>query len=172
MEEIAGLGAVDVGFAVPAFTADGVAAKFIFGFVEIDEAADEEVEAAVVVIIEPDSAAAPAGSCHAGFGGYVGEGAVAIIAIERIAERLRRRVEIAGAAVDQVDVHPAVVVVVEEAAAGADGFGEIPFGGAAVGVGPGDFCGGGRHFFEGGSDRWQQAGAACGEVAEAEAGAG
>ncbi len=206
VEEIAGLGAVDIGFAVPAFAGDGVAAEFIFGFVEIDEAADEEVEAAVVVIIEPDGAAAPAGSGDAGFGGDVGEsavaiivienaagilrdveigeavgvviadgdahavgvsghagffgdvgeGAVAIIAIERVAQRLRRSVEIAGAAVDEVDVHPAVVVVIEEAAAGADGFGEIPFGGAAVGVGPVDFGDGGRHFFEGGSGRWRQ----------------
>src|SRR5205823_1740939 len=37
----------------------------------------------------------------------------------------RWRVKIAGAAVDQINVHPAVVVVIEKCAAGALGFGQI-----------------------------------------------
>src|ERR1700683_3553363 len=219
VEQIAGLGSIDIWFAVPAFAGEGVAAEFIFGSVEIHEAADEQIEAAVIVVIKPDGAAAPAGSGDAGFGGdvaesavaviaiedavrvlrdvevgetvgiviadsdahavgvagdsgffgYVGESAVAIIAIECVAQGLRRTVEIAGPAVDEVDVHPAVVVVIEEAAAGADGFRQIPFGRAAVGVCPVDSGGGGRHFFEGGRGGRQYAGTICGEMAEAEA---
>src|ERR1700691_5528439 len=222
VEQIAGLGSIDIWFAVPAFAGEGVAAEFIFGSVEIHEAADEEIEAAVVVVIKPDGAAAPAGSGDAGFGGdiaesavaiiviedavrvlrdvevgetvaiviadsdahavgvtrdagffgHVGESAVAIIAIECVAQGLRRSVEIAGAAVDEIDVHPAVVVVVEEAAAGADGFGEIPFGRSAVAVRPVDFGGGRRHFFKGGRGGWEHAGAIRRDMAETEAAAG
>ncbi len=52
---------------------------------------------------------------NAGFFGHVGESAVAIVVVERVAQRLGRIVKIALATVDEVDVHPAVVVVVEKA---------------------------------------------------------
>ena len=167
-------------------------------FGEIDEAADEEIEAAVVVVIEPDGAGGPAGSGNAGFFGDVGEGAVAIVAIENaaailrdveigetvgvvvangdahavaaagdagffgdireravaivavegVAERSGRSPKIAGATVDEVDVHPAVVVVIEEGAAGTGGFGEKFLGGMATGVDEIDAGSGFRNFGE------------------------
>ena len=56
---------------------------------EIDEAADEQVEAAVVVVIEPNGADAQPGAATPGFFGDVGEGAVAVIAVEDAAAVLR-----------------------------------------------------------------------------------
>lgn len=47
-------------------------------------------------------------------------------------------IEIRGAGVDQEDVHPAVVVEVEEGAAGSHGFREVALGGEGVVVGPDD----------------------------------
>src|SRR5271169_6469981 len=73
VKKIAGLGAVDVGLAVPTLAGDGVAAEFVFRFIEVHEAADEEVQPAVVVIIKPYGAAAPAGSGDTGFRGDVCE---------------------------------------------------------------------------------------------------
>jgi len=161
--------------------ADLVAAAFeLFDAGVVDEAADEEVELAIIVVIEPDGAGGPAwsgepgffgdvseravlvvfvqdafavggdeqvrpavvvvipdGDAHAEVGagdadffGDVGEAAVAIIFVEGVADGLGggRRPKIAGAAVDEEDVHPAVVVEVEKCDAGAEGFGEIAAG--------------------------------------------
>ena len=154
-----------------------VAAKCVFGLREIAEAADEEIELAIVVVVEPDGATTPAGRRHAGLVRHVGESAIAIVvienaarvlghvqvgqaiavvvahrhphpvgaaahtglrgdvaegpipvvAIEGVAQRGRRRIEVAGTAVDQVNVHPAVVIVVQKCAARADRFRQIHF---------------------------------------------
>ena len=47
---------------------------------------------------------------------------LSIVAVERVAQRMRWVVEIALAAVDQINVHPAVVVIIEKSAARAAGF--------------------------------------------------
>src|SRR5580704_2667523 len=153
---------VDAGDAIPTLVRLQVAAEFVLGFVEVDEAADKEIEAAVVVVVEPDGAGAPAAGGDAGFGGDVGEStvavvviedargvlrhvnirkavaivvangdahavgvatdagflcdvskcAVAIVFVERVAQRRIRIEEVALAAIDEINVHPAVVVVV------------------------------------------------------------
>ena len=143
----------------------------------IDEAADEQIEPAVVVVVEPDGAGRPAGrfarpafsvtsrecavaivadrecsarrrsrkyrasrrcrnrrprrpcrTCHPrtpALFGHIGKCSVAIVFVERVANGLRRLEEIARTAVDQVDVHPAVVVVIEKGAPGSQGLGQI-----------------------------------------------
>jgi hypothetical protein len=194
MEEPAGHGFVDARFAVVTFARAVTAAPDVFLPAEVGEAADEEVQAAIVVVIEPDGARRPPGSCKAGLCGHVGKGAVAVIAIqdasgilgdveigqavavviadrnahavgasgnprlfgdvgkraipvvpvEGIAKRLQGIIEIARAAVDEVDVHPAVVVVIEESAAGADGFREKHCRRKARGVSPSDAAAFGR----------------------------
>ena len=80
--------------------------------------------------------------------GHVGEGAVAIVLVERVANRLRGLVEIARAAVHQVDVHPAVVVVIEEGAAGAHGLGQVVLGRCGVVVNPANAAGFRRDLLE------------------------
>ncbi len=65
---------------------------------------------------------------YAGLFGDIGECAVAIVLVQRIANGFGRLAEIAGAAVDQEDIHPAVVVIIEESAAGAQASGKYRLG--------------------------------------------
>ena len=175
-----------------------VVAKEVVGFSVIDIAADEQVQAAVIIVVEPDGAGCPTRRFHTGaFGdigkgavtvvavknavtvggheeigptvvvvvpdhhphperaacytrrfGDIGKGAVAVVAVERIAQRLGRFVEIAGAAVDQVDVHPAVVVVIEKRTARAYRLGQVTLGRHGIFVHPGNPARGRRHFFK------------------------
>src|ERR1700682_6240514 len=130
-------------------------------FAEIHEASDEQVQAAIFIVVEPHGAGSPSGSgesrffryiekrsvsvivikdaaavlgdvqvrktvaveipdrdalskdarSHTGFFRYVGERPVAIVLIQRVAQRGIGIVEIALAAVDQINVHPAIIVV-------------------------------------------------------------
>jgi hypothetical protein len=128
MEEPAARGSVDARNAVVALFGLFVSAKFVFAFVEFDEAADEEIEFAVIVVIKPDGAGSPAGSREASFFGDVGEGAIAIVAIENAAAVLR-----------DVHVRQAVAVVVADGnahavAAGRDAgfFGDVGEGAVAI----------------------------------------
>ena len=166
----------------------------------IDEAADKEIEFAVIVVIEPDGASGPArsgdtgfvgdvgeggvavvlvkdafavgsdehvrpvvvveiadGDAHAevsagdtGFFGDVGEGAVAIVFVKSIADGLGRwrLPKIAGAAVDEEDVHPSVVVEIEKGATGAERFGEVAARRDGIFVDPVDMAGGRRDLEE------------------------
>src|SRR5580693_9206945 len=142
-------------------------AGFIQFFAEFGELPDEEIEAAVIVIIEPNRARSPprrsysrlfgnirertvaivviedaaavlrhidirktvavvithgnalpvTAGRHPGSFRYIGERAVAIVFIEGVAQRQVRCEEIALPAIYQIDVHPAIVVVVEKCAA-------------------------------------------------------
>src|SRR5262249_54128346 len=141
-----------------------IAAELVFGFIELDKAADKEIELAVVVVVEPNRARCPPGSRNssffrdvsecavavvavenaaavlrdvevgksvavviangdahavatggdAGLFGDVSERAIAIILVEGVAQRRVGREEITFATVDEVDIHPAVVVEVKE----------------------------------------------------------
>ena len=75
--------------------------------VEVDVVADEEVEVAVLVVVEEGAAGVPAQAVleEAGLFGDVGEGAVAVVAVEGVL-----------AVVADEEVVPAVVVVVADAA--------------------------------------------------------
>src|SRR5208282_1539631 len=117
------------------------------------ELRDTEVGESVAVVITDGDAHAVSAACHSSLFRYVGEGAVAIVPVERIAERARRRIKICLAAVDQIDVHPAVVVVVEEGTPGAARFRQVLFGGLAGGVNPRDAAAGRRNLLEGGLRR-------------------
>jgi hypothetical protein len=163
-----------------------VAAEDVLAEAELDEAADEEIEPPVVVIVEPHGARRPAGrgdsrlaghigecgvavvavedapavrrdeeireavivivadrdahperaAADACFLGHVGERAVAVVSVQRVAQRLRRRVEVARAAVHQIDVQPPVVVEIEERAARAHRLRQVPLVGHRVLVHP------------------------------------
>ena len=75
--------------------------------VEVDVVGDEEVEVAVAVVVEERAAGVPSGLRlqEACFGGDIGEGAVAVIAIE----------DILSVVADE-EIVPAIVVVVADAA--------------------------------------------------------
>src|SRR5580692_5643100 len=138
----------------------------VLGFVKLHKAADKQIQAPVIVIIEPDSARRPSRSgnpsllgnvrksaiavvviknasavlghvdirkaisvvianghslpitpCrYPGFLCYIGECAIAIVAVESIPERRSRSKKVTLSAVDKINVQPAVIVVVEKSA--------------------------------------------------------
>ena len=83
-----------------------------------------------------------------GLVGDVGERAVAVVLVEGVLQRRLRREEVGRAAVDHEDVHPAVVVVVEERHARPHGLGQVSVGRHRVVVHPGDAARRRRDFFE------------------------
>ena len=92
---------------------------------------DEEIVEAVVVVVADGDRRRPAGARQAGLRGHVGERAVAIVLVQAVGRAGGRAFE-ARAAEDE-DIQPAVVVVVEEGDAAADGFEDVGLGvGAAV----------------------------------------
>jgi hypothetical protein len=175
---------------------------------ELDEAADEQIQPAVVVVIEPHGARRPARCGDTGLVRHVGESsvaivliqdaaavrrheqvrktvivvitdgnahperaagdtsrighvrecAVAVVPVERIFQRPFRFEEIARTAVDEIDVHPAVVVEVEERAPGADGLRQIPVRRHRVLVAPCDPALRCRHLFEQRARRFRRSG--------------
>ena len=86
---------------------------------------DVEVFPSVVVVVADADALAPAGCGEAGFRGDVGEGAVVIVAVEVVGGRLPGGKSFELGAIDQEDVGPSVVVVVEDGDAGAGGFDDV-----------------------------------------------
>src|SRR2546426_8309616 len=100
---------------------------------------DEQVRISVVVIVAYRYTHAESGARgDAGLFRYISERAVAIILVERVARRLQRFIEIRWTAVHQVQIHPAVVVIIEECAAWTECLGEIPFGRHGVLMHPSD----------------------------------
>ena len=87
-----------------------------------------EIEVAVAVVVGRRAAHAPTRITDPGRAGIVRKGAVAHVAVEGVG-RGRGRVGIAfqPRAVDQVDVEPAIAVVVEESTAAAFGLDDVVF---------------------------------------------
>ena len=115
-------------------------AAAILGYIKIGEA--------VPVIITNGDSHAVTSAAHAGLFGDLREGSVAIIVIEGIPKRRIWREEITTAAIDEIDIHPAVVVVVEKSAAGAGRLGKVVIGRPSVVMLPGDSAYRGRHDLE------------------------
>ncbi len=74
--------------------------------VKVDVVGDHEIDEAIAVVVAESGAGGPAAVGDSGFCGHVGEGAVAVVAIENI-----------PAEAGDVDVGPAIVVVVAHGAA-------------------------------------------------------
>ena len=75
---------------------------------------DEKVVEAIVVVIADADAHGPARIGKPGFLGDVGEGAIAVVFVQAIAGSGRNTVQ--ATAGEQEDIHPAIVVVVDEGA--------------------------------------------------------
>src|SRR5438874_5709264 len=86
--------------------------------------------------------------CNARLPRNVCECAVPVVVIESVAKRRLRVIEVATTAVDQVDVHPAVVVVIEEGTAGSSSFRQKHLRRAPVTVHPSDPTDRWRNLFE------------------------
>src|SRR5580704_10733592 len=75
---------------------------------------DVDILEAVAVIVSNRHALTVSTSANSCLGSHVGKCPVSVIAIQSIAKRRIGIEEIAFAAVDQINVHPAIIVVVEE----------------------------------------------------------
>src|SRR5262249_42320385 len=97
---------------------------------------DEQIGVAVVVVVAGADALAPAAAGDAGLRGDVGERAVAVVPIEMAhwCGVVRRR---QAGAVDEKDVRPAVVVVVEDRDAAAGRLEDVLLGALAADDGAG-----------------------------------
>src|SRR5262249_53138430 len=113
-----------------------------------------EIGKPIKVVIGHSNAHSVASAWHASLLRYVGKRAIAIVTIQRVAKRGLWVEEIAAAAIDQIDVHPAVIVVVEEGAAGSGSLRQVVLSGTAVYVSPCDSCRAGRQLLEQWVSRW------------------
>ena len=91
----------------------------------LSEVGDEQIVPPVVIIITNTTSLAPPGASDASFQGYVGKGAIAVVA-----EKMRSRLAACGKAlesgsVDQEDVEPAVIVVIVESNTASRGFEQV-----------------------------------------------
>ena len=107
-----------------------------------------EIRPAVAIVVTDRDTHAVGIPRHASFLRHVRKCAVAVVAIECVAEWSRRFIEIARSAIRKVDVHPAVVVVVEERAARAYGLRQVHFRRLTTDVNPRYTAGRGRNFFK------------------------
>ena len=82
---------------------------------------------AVTVEIGGDYAVGPAGIRQAGLFGYVRESAVAIVAIESATRGMRVVGGVHGERIREINVHTAIIVVVEEGNPAANRFDDILF---------------------------------------------
>ena len=78
---------------------------------------NEDVRPPVVVVITDGNAHSESSARHARSFGHIGERAVAIVLVKCIVDRLSGGPEITRPAVHQVDIHPAIVVVIQKCAA-------------------------------------------------------
>src|SRR5215471_12104224 len=88
--------------------------------------ADKDVVVTVVVKIADAHSLSPTRSGEPGFRGHVSESAVAVIVIEMICGCLAGGHPIKPSPVDQDDVFPSVIVVINEACPATSGFKQIP----------------------------------------------
>ena len=90
----------------------------------LPQCGNEQIIETVVVVIADRNTESVHGDCQSGLAGNVGKCAVVIIVVEL--ESGRATVRMAGEifAVDQDDIRISIIVVVNESAAGAHGFGQ------------------------------------------------
>ena len=85
---------------------------------------NKQIREPIAIVITDRYAHTIAAAGNTGCHRHVDECAVPIIAVKRVAQRLIGIIEVAAPTVDQINVHPTVVVVIEKSAAGASRFWE------------------------------------------------
>src|SRR5260370_42567168 len=107
-----------------------------------------EVRKAVAVVISDGDAHSVATALDTGLLRHIRECPIAIVAVQRVTQRRVRVVEVTFAAVDEVYVHPAVVVVIQESAPGPGGFRQVVVRRTAIDMPKRDAAGGRQYFLE------------------------
>ena len=100
-----------------------------------------EIRKSIAVVIADGNSHSVCVPGHSGFHSHIGESAITVIAIERVPQGLWRTVEITGPAVDEVNIHPAIVVVIEKCATRSDRFWKVRHRRASVHMHPCDSAG-------------------------------
>ncbi len=97
-----------------------------------------EVGKSISIVVPHGYALSVAPGCDARFFGDIGKTAVVIIAVEGVAQGWSRVKEVTFATVHEIDIHPAVIVVVEECTSGTRRLRQILRRGFTAGVRPGN----------------------------------
>src|SRR5207245_1828687 len=84
-----------------------------------------EVGKAIAIIVPYRCPHAVPTTSNLGFFGDVGKGSVSIVVIQCVFQRWIRVEKIAAAAVHQIDVHPAIIVIIQEGTASSGSFRKI-----------------------------------------------
>ena len=87
---------------------------------------DEDVFETVVIVISDGDAHSKQFRIQASGSGDIAKGPIVIVAVKGCTQLPRRTIKAAGTGIHQEDVHPAVVVVVEDRDACARHLGKIP----------------------------------------------
>src|ERR1700722_5959400 len=102
---------------------------------------DVEVFPSVVVVIAYADALAPAGGGQASLHSHIGEGSIVVVAVEMVGGGPSVGKAFESGSIDEEDVRPSIVVVIEDGDAGPGGFDNVFFRGqAAENVGEGQSC--------------------------------
>src|SRR5436309_1895960 len=84
---------------------------------------DKQIVPAVIVIVSDTDALAPASVRDSGAGGDIGESPIAVVLVESADGRLSRRpTRFKARPVDEKDVEPAVIVIINKSATASGGF--------------------------------------------------
>src|SRR5206468_2381850 len=109
---------------------------------------DKEIWPAIVVVIAHRDAHAEGAARHSRLLRDVGKSSITVVLVECIAQRFGRVVEIGRAAIDQIEIHPAVVVVVQKRDTGTERLREEVLLRYGVLVDPSDAALRRRHLYE------------------------
>src|SRR5207302_8477065 len=100
------------------------------------------------VIMADCQALAVSSSGNTGLAGYVSERAIAVVAIQRVAQRRLWIEEVALSAIAQINVHPSIIVIVKKRATGSSGYGQVLYGRSAAAMHPADPTPSWRHLLK------------------------
>src|SRR5882672_3121960 len=113
----------------------------VTGYVEIDPA--------IAIVITGGDTHAKRAAGHSGFVGHVCKRPIMIVVIKGIPQRLNGSVEVRKPAIDQIDIHPAIVVIIEKGTARPNCLRQIAIVRVRVVMNPGDAALLSWHFHEG-----------------------
>ena len=99
---------------------------------------DEQINIAIAVVVSRRGTHPKPAASHTGDFCHVRESAVPIVAIQRILQRLGRREEVGRTAVDKVEIHPTIAVIVEDGDPGTHRLRQMPLRGFCVAMPPGN----------------------------------
>ncbi len=109
---------------------------------------DKNIRPTIVVVIAHGHAHPKCSPAHPRLFGNIRKRAVAIILIQRVADRPGRLIEVRRTAVDQINIHPSIVIEIQKGASRPQRLGKIALGRHRVIMHPCNAAGRRGNFFE------------------------